>query len=663
MRPWISRALVAAALGALLCQSAFSTEGQHTGGSSAGLGASEQVVRQVGPHRYAVGRLLVDLERQAIRCPGRINMAKGGPIELLACVPGGKVHESVLVLDAEPLHLQLALLLLGLEPGRNPAVQYPAGAPESSREPGDMVELYIEWSESAGGQESGARIVRRRADELLYNVRSRRPMGETLWVFTGSRWVEGRFAADMEGSLIATYRDQLPILELSLEEVNDDIWYEANEGMVPPVGTEVELIIRVPEDHLLEWRGRGDDARGISPEEEPETPVGPDSAPILSLAETDQSGRDESLALEVEAAMQRASRYLQTSQEEDGSWRHDPGITALVVTAMLRSGRAEFGIESMPVQKGLRYVRRFCKPDGGMYGEFYASYTTSICVMALLEAGRPEDSERIDMARSFLLDLQADEGEGILKDGPQYGGWGYEKQAGGAGMHRADMSNTQVALSALRALEKAEEEGRLTARAEATAGPADTEGSGGNDEGMPEGPCWTDGGRTGTGLAYKKTIRYLERCQNTDGGFIYRPGESKAGETAFGTLRSYGSMTYAGLLSMIHARLTRDDPRVTAAYNWIRAHWTVMENPGLGNQGLFYYYHTVAKTLNVYGAEVLVDSEGKGHHWRSELADRLLKVQQADGSWVNENGRWMEKIPELVTAYSVLALAEATGEW
>ena len=72
-------------------------------------------------------------------------------------------------------------------------------------------------------------------------------------------------------------------------------------------------------------------------------------------------------------------------------------------------------------------------------------------------------------------------------------------------------------------------------------------------------------------------------------------------------VRSYGSMTYAGLKSMIYCGLTKDDPRVKAAWNWIRKNWTLDINPGMqfsnpkdpkaGESGLYYYYHTLARAL------------------------------------------------------------------
>ena len=208
-------------------------------------GAVERKPRRIGPDLYALGTLTIDAKQGSIRCPGRVNMASGGPIELLACLPTGKVHESVLTLDVEPLDLQVALLLLNLEPGRNPAVKYPEGAPELSQKPGDTVDIRVEWQEPVAGGE-GTRTVSRRADELLYNVVAKKPMPQTRWAFIGSKWAGKRFGAGIEGSLIVTYHDPLGILELSLEEVNDDIWYVVNDKAVPPVGTKVELVIQRP---------------------------------------------------------------------------------------------------------------------------------------------------------------------------------------------------------------------------------------------------------------------------------------------------------------------------------------------------------------------------------------------------------------------------------
>ena len=148
--------------------------------------------------------------------------------------------------------------------------------------------------------------------------------------------------------------------------------------------------------------------------------------------------------------------------------------------------------------------------------------------------------------------------------------------------------------------------------------------------------------------------------KNPDGGFFYTPangGESQAGTTPTGGLHSYGSMTYSGLRSMIYAGVSADDPRVVAAIEWLKQHYTFAENPGMGDAGLFYYFHTAAKALHVLGQDQVIGIDGKAHDWRKDLVGVLLSSQKEDGSWVNNNSRWLEGDANLVTSYALLALS------
>ena len=107
---------------------------------------------------------------------------------------------------------------------------------------------------------------------------------------------------------------------------------------------------------------------------------------------------------------------------------------------------------------------------------------------------------------------------------------------------------------------------------------------------------------------------------------------------------------------MIFAGVGPDDPRVKAAVKWIKAHYDLDENPGVGSTGLYYYYHTFAKALDAMGVDEFQDASGKKHDWRKDLLTELAQRQKADGSWVNENARWLEGNPNLVTGYALLAL-------
>ena len=330
------------------------------------------------------------------------------------------------------------------------------------------------------------------------------------------------------------------------------------------------------------------------------------------------------LAEQIAALRAPAVEFLKNTQRDDGSWneRESVGATALAVTALLRNG---VPADDPVVVDGLRYLLSHTQDDGGIYttGTRHRNYDTCLAMLALTAAGR----EDLEAQIAFLKELQWDEGEGISRADGAYGGAGY-------GSHeRPDLSNTQFFVDALH---------------EAGLGEDDP--------------------------AMQKALVFLSRAQNregqhntmpfagkvNDGGFLYTPaagGESKAGTTENGGLRSYGSMTYAGLKSLIYAGLDRDDARVKAASEWLARHYTLEENPGLDQQGLFYYYHTLAKTLHALGQPAFVDEAGTTHDWRADLVEALAKRQQSDGSWINPADRWMEGDPRLVTSYALLALS------
>jgi squalene-hopene/tetraprenyl-beta-curcumene cyclase len=345
----------------------------------------------------------------------------------------------------------------------------------------------------------------------------------------------------------------------------------------------------------------------------------------------DQPAANSTVAESARKLTERGVAFLRTRQDAKGGWstQREPGITALTVTALLRSGLVAPADPS--ITKALTYLEGFIGPKGGLSEAPHANYATSIAMLAFKEAnvgGRYDPI--IKASREFLKTMQWDESEGKTRDNAFYGGAGY-----GGSNSRPDLSNTAFYIEALRE----------------TGLPADD----------PH---------------LQKALVFISRCQNlnsefndqawaskiNDGGFVYTAangGQSIAGKTDDGGLRSYASMTYAGLKSMIYAGLTRDDPRVKAALKYIGSHYTLDDNPGLGQQGLYYYYHTFAKTMAVLGEPTFKDAAGASHDWRAELVAALAKRQQPEGSWVNPADRFMEGDPNLVTAYALLALAFA----
>ncbi len=219
-------------------------------------GKAEIQLEELGSNRYRLGNLIIDAAKGTIRADGKVNMNKGGPIELLACTKTGKRHETIFVMNARPFYFQIALLLLDVSPGYNPAVETSRPSGKREKTAADTVSIDVRWKKNQ--QDNDAEWIRRPAGKFLYNVKKKRPMGAVRWAFIGSKWVKGVFKADQTGSIIVTFRDPFGVLELARKEVNSDTWFEANEEAIPPVGTPVELIVRVhpPDKEGPEGNGR-----------------------------------------------------------------------------------------------------------------------------------------------------------------------------------------------------------------------------------------------------------------------------------------------------------------------------------------------------------------------------------------------------------------------
>jgi len=356
-----------------------------------------------------------------------------------------------------------------------------------------------------------------------------------------------------------------------------------------------------------------------------------------------------SLLKETKHSLKMGSEYLLKSQLPNGSWKDHPAITALVLYSFLLSPMYNPDTNSeKAIQKGFEYLETLVKPDGGIYHEEYRNYVTAVCLMAFTESKQGKYKTIIENAKNFLIKFQVDEGEGIEKSHRYYGGIGY------GGDDRPDLSNTQLALDAIKAAEDYEARySQIT--------------SGGSDQIEKE--------ETEMGLHWKKALVFLARCQNVkavndmpyakdNGGFIYETGTYKEGRS-----HSYGSMTYAGVKSLLYARVAKDDIRVKRAVEWIRDHYTLDENPGFaegGQTALYYYYKTFAKGLDALGEDVIVDSSGNKHLWREDMIKKLLSLQYEEGYWVHTHARYMHNVKDLVTAYAIIsmkyALKEMTGK-
>lgn len=189
-------------------------------------------ITQLGDQVYQLGTIKIDAKNRVITVPGKVNMQKG-MIELLACGPGGKTHESVLVLDVVPYYLQVSLLLLGLNYIGGLQVQGDTTVPK-----GDSVYVWVSWKTPDGTDTTV------RGEDLAWDIPRKASMQHTAWIFTGSKMSDGKYMADVEKSLITTYRDPFTILDNPLSTGDDDEIYRVNNDLTPPKGTPVTVTIK-----------------------------------------------------------------------------------------------------------------------------------------------------------------------------------------------------------------------------------------------------------------------------------------------------------------------------------------------------------------------------------------------------------------------------------
>lgn len=312
--------------------------------------------------------------------------------------------------------------------------------------------------------------------------------------------------------------------------------------------------------------------------------------------------------------------YLLGQQQSDGSWEGHAGITAVVILSLLKPSPVREPGAADAVARGLAYLERWTRPDGGIYQEDVKHYSTAVALMAFVASGDPRHGDRITAAGQYLLRLQAREENGFAATNPVFGGI----------LVDGAKANLDATFFTMRALAEA---------------------------GLPlRHPFWG------------RALRFVSRCQNAkgsndqpwagdDGGFVFAPGFSFAGGTT-----SYGSMTSAGLSAYRDAGLARDDARVEAAFRWVRAHFTTAENPGLQKQTLYHSYFYLSTMLRRWGVDTLLEGAGQPRHWARELTEALLARQRPDGSWANtDDPRWWESKAVLATAFAVRALRESAA--
>ena len=365
-------------------------------------------------------------------------------------------------------------------------------------------------------------------------------------------------------------------------------------------------------------------------------------------------------------------RWLEIQQGPDGLFHGQVGITALVVAAFLKHPEQKYNLRTHPfLQRSVNALTSYSNLDGSICDRSllqmaHPSYTTSVCLLALAATNSRNYYQQIRDGRTFLKSLQMVKDEDHAR---YFGGINYSLDQ----QENYDLSNLSLALLTL------DETRNYMTKVMKQALPDDS-----------------------SFLSNAK--KFILRCQSNEanedywgtnlgsnhyGGFIYSPnGESKTMVTG----KPYGSMTAAGLLSLMHVNAKESHLRDT--FEWICNNWQLDKNPGMNRnqatKGLYYYYYNLALALAAYEeirtmkqGQIIFEKEQPKVFWFQELAETLIKrkivnsvVANQDipdpanpnesifyvgdrvdlAYWRNQSSFWMERDTVLTTAYAVLAL-------
>lgn len=317
-----------------------------------------------------------------------------------------------------------------------------------------------------------------------------------------------------------------------------------------------------------------------------------------------------------------AARYLWSQQAEDGGFhsttygllRSGQSLTPFVLVALLRVPESESSPPRGAVDRALDFIKANTNADGALglmddSAADYPNYATALAVCAMVKSKRSGYERVIESMVAQLRSQQFSEANGWTSEQTPYGGWGM----GGMIHHppetgHVDLSMTRYVLEALQLSGVAQSDSAMT-----------------------------------------RALAYLQRSQNSDGGFYFSPVNpeiNKAGRSG-GLFASYGTTTADGVLALRAAGVSEEDPRIAKAIEWLKQHHRTDRAPGFdegsGKQwesGLrFYYGHAISRVLPDLPVE--------------------LPTQSVDGSFRNSVNLVKEDDPLIATTFALYVLARS----
>lgn len=371
----------------------------------------------------------------------------------------------------------------------------------------------------------------------------------------------------------------------------------------------------------------------------------------MSISRNRAKARHASLAIGIALFVTIAAGWFAHSRHDTLAVSHEtvsqpsgndsPEITAVALVAALAARTAY--PESHRIAERLEYLERVLSDDSSLASSDRPCFVMSFGLMALMEANKGGRYDRlIRRTVDRLKAAQWGPARGCEDSDPSSGGTGYKPLA------PPDLYHTSLAVEAIR-------------RAGVSA----------RDPYM------------------QRALQFVSRCQDlpnpgrqpvsceaTDhGGFSIAPptlNEWGAEGRSEDSLRPCGSLTCAGLTSLISCGVSKEDCRVKAAFDWLRRNYTLDANPGMASPRcrLYDYYLSLATALTALGEDSIVDDNNVRHNWRRELEQMLQTTQEPDGCWLNpaESEDCSESHPLVTTSLAMMTLCriakpQSRGRW
>jgi len=207
--------------------------------------ALDQDIAPTTPTPTTLPHITIDPQNQWVDLDATVVLRQGGWLELLACTPDSRTHESILAVHALPSHVHLALLTLGLEPGAPMKWHLEGEDYVATPAHGPKIAVTVIVPQADGPPREVP------ANQWFVHKQTGQSPPDNVWLFTGSSFDQEkdppRYRADVEGSVISlvNFGDEVLARPTDTTSQNDQGMLQPNTEQIPEVGTKVKIRLRV----------------------------------------------------------------------------------------------------------------------------------------------------------------------------------------------------------------------------------------------------------------------------------------------------------------------------------------------------------------------------------------------------------------------------------